>query len=262
MTFGEKFYKLRKEKGFTQEALAEKLNTSRQAISKWENNQGYPETEKLLMIGNLFEVSVDYLLKETLEVRVENEGGYYASKEMTEGYLMSVNKTAKYIALGFSLLILSTVPYLVFKHDPAIYTPLIIIIAMLGLGTLVTAGVIEEDRYKILKKEALMFDQNYLQELTIRYEEIKKKYAFVMIVGICSSLVGGLSFLLEKKNVALGVLVPYYPVSVVLIVVGVYILIRTSSLLEAYKVLVKNEEHMNRLGFKLLKKVNKKVDDL
>lgn len=262
MTFGEKFYKLRKEKGFTQEALAEKLNTSRQAISKWENNQGYPETEKLLMIGNLFEVSVDYLLKETVEVRVENEGGYYASKEMTEGYLMSVNKTAKYIALGFSLLILSTVPYLVFKHDPAIYTPLIIIIAMLGLGTLVTAGVIEEDRYKILKKEALMFDQNYLQELTIRYEEIKKKYAFVMIVGICSSLVGGLSFLLEKKNVTLGVLVPYYPVSVVLIVVGVYILIRTSSLLEAYKVLVKNEEHMNRLGFKLLKKVNKKVDDL
>ena len=43
MTFGEKLYKLRKAQGLSQEALAEKLNTSRQAVSKWENNNGYPE---------------------------------------------------------------------------------------------------------------------------------------------------------------------------------------------------------------------------
>lgn len=67
MTFGEKLFKLRKEKGFSQENLAEKLNTTRQAISKWENGQGFPETEKLLMIGNIFEVSIDYLLKETAQ---------------------------------------------------------------------------------------------------------------------------------------------------------------------------------------------------
>ena len=66
MTFGEKLFTLRKEKGFSQEALAEKLNTTRQAISKWENNQGYPETEKLLMLSNIFELSVDDLLKKTL----------------------------------------------------------------------------------------------------------------------------------------------------------------------------------------------------
>ncbi len=43
--FGNKLYQLRKSKGISQEALAEQLNTSRQAISKWENNQGFPETE-------------------------------------------------------------------------------------------------------------------------------------------------------------------------------------------------------------------------
>lgn len=48
MDFGEKLLKLRKENGMSQEALAEKLDTTRQAISKWENSQGYPETEKLL----------------------------------------------------------------------------------------------------------------------------------------------------------------------------------------------------------------------
>lgn len=76
MTFGEKLFKLRKEKGLSQEALAEKLNTTRQAVSKWENSQGFPETEKLLMIGTIFEVSIDYLLKDTAEQSNENENGY------------------------------------------------------------------------------------------------------------------------------------------------------------------------------------------
>ena len=62
MTFGEKLFKLRKEKGLSQEALAEQVGTTRQAISKWENNQGFPETEKLLQLSNIFEISTDYLL--------------------------------------------------------------------------------------------------------------------------------------------------------------------------------------------------------
>lgn len=88
MGFGEKLFKLRKEKGLSQEALAEKLNKTRQAVSKWENGQGFPETEKLIMIGNVFEVSLDYLLKETAEQSNEKENGYYVSKEMAEGYVV------------------------------------------------------------------------------------------------------------------------------------------------------------------------------
>ena len=64
MNLGEKIFKLRKEKGFSQEVLAEKLGTTRQAVSKWENNQGFPETEKLMQLSNIFEVSVDFLLKD------------------------------------------------------------------------------------------------------------------------------------------------------------------------------------------------------
>ena len=61
MNFGEKLFKLRKEKGLSQEALADQLGTTRQAVSKWENNQGYPETEKILQLSQLFGVSTDYL---------------------------------------------------------------------------------------------------------------------------------------------------------------------------------------------------------
>ncbi|MGG0741164.1 helix-turn-helix domain-containing protein [Niallia taxi] len=261
MTFSEKILKLRKEKGLSQEALAEKLNTTRQAISKWENGQGFPETEKLLMLGNIFEVSIDYLLKDTVEQSKENEKGYYVSKEMTEGYLLSQRKMSKYFAIGFSLLISSTIPYFIFKQDPVILTILISIIAVLGIGT-ITAGFIEEDRYTVLKKEALIFDHNFLEELKIRYEDIKKKYAVIMLVGVCSIVAGGISFLLVRKEiVASDVLIPYYPLFIALIVVGVYILIRTLSTIDAYRILVKNEEHINRVSNTLMKKVSKKLDN-
>ena len=64
MTLGEKLSKLRKEYGYTQEQLAEVLGVSRQSISKWESDTAYPETDKLLKMGKLFECSMDYLLNE------------------------------------------------------------------------------------------------------------------------------------------------------------------------------------------------------
>lgn len=63
MNFGENLQRLRKGKGMSQEKLAEILEVSRQAISKWESNAAYPETEKLIALSNLFGVSIDYLIK-------------------------------------------------------------------------------------------------------------------------------------------------------------------------------------------------------
>ena len=63
----EKLYKLRKNSGLSQEQLAEQLNVSRQAISKWEQGTAVPESEKLISISNYFDVTVDYLLKDDTE---------------------------------------------------------------------------------------------------------------------------------------------------------------------------------------------------
>ena len=64
MTFGEKLQKLRKESGLSQEELADQLNVSRQAVSKWERDNGYPETEKIVRMSKMFQVTIDYLLGE------------------------------------------------------------------------------------------------------------------------------------------------------------------------------------------------------
>ena len=64
MIFADKLIRLRKKNGWSQEELAEKLNVSRQAVSKWESAQTVPELEKLLQLSALFGVTTDYLLKD------------------------------------------------------------------------------------------------------------------------------------------------------------------------------------------------------
>ncbi len=62
MEFNEKLQELRKNKGLTQEELAEKLYVSRTAVSKWESGRGYPNIESLKEISTFFSVSIDELL--------------------------------------------------------------------------------------------------------------------------------------------------------------------------------------------------------
>ncbi len=64
MIFSEKLQILRKNKGLTQEELAEKLGVSRQAVAKWESGQVYPDIFNLIQISNMMNVSVDYLVKD------------------------------------------------------------------------------------------------------------------------------------------------------------------------------------------------------
>lgn len=63
MEFGEKLQKLRKDKSMSQEQLAECLNVSRQAVSRWEKNVVLPDVCNVIAISELFDVSTDYLLK-------------------------------------------------------------------------------------------------------------------------------------------------------------------------------------------------------
>ncbi len=68
MNFAEKMLKLRTQYGYSQEVLAEKLNVSRQAVSKWELGTTLPETDKVIAISDFFAVSTDYLLKDNFQL--------------------------------------------------------------------------------------------------------------------------------------------------------------------------------------------------
>lgn len=72
MSLAEKLVFLRKQKGLTQMDLAEQLNVSRQAISRWEVGAAIPSTENLKVLGELFGVPVDYLLNDDVTGNPEN----------------------------------------------------------------------------------------------------------------------------------------------------------------------------------------------
>lgn len=75
MKLNEKIYKLRKQKGWSQDDLSEKVGVSRQAISRWENGQALPELEKTKILAQIFEISLDELVNENeiTNSNVENE---------------------------------------------------------------------------------------------------------------------------------------------------------------------------------------------
>ena len=66
MKFGDKLIQLRKKNGLSQEELASKLNVSRQSVSKWESNNTYPETDKIVQICNLFDCRMDDLINDKI----------------------------------------------------------------------------------------------------------------------------------------------------------------------------------------------------
>ena len=95
MTLGQKLRLLRKEKGISQEKLAEQLGVSRQAVSKWELDITLPETENIIKIGNIFDVSYDYLLREDMEEKSCFPGKKQNEEKIsryTDGVILFVKK--------------------------------------------------------------------------------------------------------------------------------------------------------------------------
>ena len=67
MNLPDKIIKHRKSNGWSQEEFAEKLNVSRQAVSRWENGSALPDAQNILQISRLFDVTTDYLLNDDYE---------------------------------------------------------------------------------------------------------------------------------------------------------------------------------------------------
>lgn len=124
MILADKITDLRKKNGWSQEELANQLGVSRQAVSKWESSSSIPDLDKIIRMSNLFEVSTDYLLKDSLEEQsddratLENRVVAYGtneenilqvSMETANIYLNLLQNVSSKIALGVSLCILSPV---------------------------------------------------------------------------------------------------------------------------------------------------------
>ncbi len=101
MDFGEQIKELRKKENLTQEQFAMKLNVSRQAVSNWENNKNLPDIGMLILMSDVFQISLDKLIKG------EDQMNNMTQKIINDG---SETKRAKYnmvtVVIGTLLLLL------------------------------------------------------------------------------------------------------------------------------------------------------------
>ena len=119
MILADKIIRLRKKNGWSQEGLAEKMNVSRQAVSKWESAQTVPDLEKILQLSILFGVTTDYLLKDEIEdEELTNDTSSDTmvkkiSMEEANEYIAQRKKASWRIALATFLCILSPIALIV-----------------------------------------------------------------------------------------------------------------------------------------------------
>ena len=117
MILADKIIELRKKNGWSQEELAEKLDVSRQSVSKWEGAQSVPDMGRIVRLSEIFGVSTDYLLKDDMELPVPVGGELVdtesslrtVSLEEATSFLRLREYNAPRIALGVMMCILSPI---------------------------------------------------------------------------------------------------------------------------------------------------------
>ena len=213
MILAEKITYLRKQRGWSQEELAMKLNVSRQSVSKWESAASLPDLDKIIKLSQIFDVSTDYLLKDEMEElnAAETEEAYTEqpeaeteqfrslSLEEANHYLELVENASVKIAVGVTACILSVIP-LILLGGMAEYqivpitedmaggfgvTILLLIIAA-AVAVFISQGM-KLEKYEYLEKEPLSLQYGIagIVEMKKEYFELVFKKCITAGVIIC-----------------------------------------------------------------------------
>lgn len=160
MSIGKKLYELRKKKGLSQEEVADKLNVSRQTVSKWETDQSMPEFDKIVPICELYSITADELLMGTKKEEVD-EGAVSASNQIDEKKIEEIKKKrALGISLGVFLYFVATV-WVMITIPVLLMNPIVssgIFLWILGMATFIiiyTTMVYKKEKEEEKKVDAI-----------------------------------------------------------------------------------------------------------
>lgn len=202
MILADKIIRLRKKNGWSQEELAEKMNVSRQAVAKWEGAQTIPSMEKILQLGELFGVTLDYLLKDERET--EETTGTVAETSVRRVTLAEANEFLAWrerasirIAVGVFLCILAVVPLLLLtawaEYRPGAISEELAVVAGLVILLIMVASAVaififcgfENRSYEFLDTEFFETEYGVRGMVQQRQKEYKTTYARCNVIGAC-----------------------------------------------------------------------------
>lgn len=267
MKLADKIIRERKKKGWSQEELAERLDVSRQSVSKWEGGLSVPELDKIIAMSDLFGVSTDYLLKATDDGEKEEKSPENVpasngeripralDENYVEGYLSLVRNSAVRIAVGVMLCILSPITLILLGGISDLYgvptENLSVCIGMLALLLLIGAALVlfiptglALSVYDALEKEP--FSLRTETELRVRalYEAYAPRHRFCVTVGVLLCVLGIVP-LLTVSILTQNELISILSIGFLLLCVsiGVAVLVRSSNVNEAYEKLLRIGEY-------------------
>ena len=185
MNFAENLRTLREKHGITQEQLAERMEVSRQTVSKWESGGSFPEMEKMMQLADLFSCTLDALLKGDLKKADSNEAGLYEehgnrmAKRVTAGVCLCILGLALQAAMEFFLLDVSGIFFFSF--------------ALVAVILFVRAGIASS----YFRKKHPYVEPFYTEEQKERFHE---KYTSALTAGI-GTLIASVIWLIFAEEV-------------------------------------------------------------
>lgn len=202
MILAEKIIRLRKKNGWSQEELAEKMQVSRQAVSKWEGAQSVPDLEKILLLSKLFGVTTDYLLKDEMEdEEFTDEVDAAPVKRVTlaqaNAFLDWRKEASVRIAAGTFLCIVAAIPLLLLgaaSEVPAysisenvaagIGLTVLLILVAAAVAVFISCGM-KNAPYEFIDKEPFETEYGVAGMVKERQSAYKSAYTKANIIGAC-----------------------------------------------------------------------------
>lgn len=209
MILADKIIMLRKKCGWSQEELAEKLNVSRQSVSKWEGAQSVPDLERILQMSQIFGVTTDYLLKDEIEETeyaqdsVEDPDVRRVTMEEANAFLEVKEKTSKLIALATFLCILSPIGLFAssgfaeatVNKMAIIGFPILFILVAVAVALFIYSGSLSSP-YSYLEKEDFETEYGVVGMVRERQNSFKNTYTVGNILGSCLCILSALPLIM------------------------------------------------------------------
>lgn len=264
MIFADKLMDLRKKNGWSQEELAEKLNVSRQAVSKWESAQSVPDMSRIIQLSELFGVSTDYLLKDELE-QAEVSGETTVADSLTRtvdmeeasAFLKTKEENSRRVALGVLLCILSPVALILlggaqatgllnWSENVAGGIGLVILMLMIvpAVGLFVISNL-RISRYEYLEKEpveTLYGVTGMVKDRKEKFQPIHTRYLMIgIMLCVASTIPLFVSLMLGEKGTFLQVV----GIACILLLAafGVMLIVRVSILWGGFQMLLEEGDY-------------------
>ncbi len=260
MIFADKLIKLRRQKGWSQEELAEQMSVTRQSVSKWESMQSLPDLDRILQLSKLFGVSTDYLLKDEIEdeqAEEQEQSGRYVTVQEADDFLTAKKAVAVPVSIGVFLCILSPICLLMLgalsentknriSENMAGGLGLIILIGFIAAAvTIFIISGTKTSEFEYMEKEILIADANVIKK--VKYEKDKFSRIFtrfctagtILCVLSLIPLFAGIIINEDDDVVATASLC----LTIFIVAIGVMLLTRVNIINNAYNMLLQEGDY-------------------